>query len=246
MATERKWSKKKYRVGIIGCGFTGVSAPDSHFRAYRECPHTELIALSDIDLWRIPWGWQEHAEYMEMVCAEHLDIVSVCTPVETRCQIVCDIAPYVKAIYCEKPIALTLEEADRMIETCHKHGVILQINHQRLFMKPVFRFSGDNINIGTHIFSLINHLFREGIEIEVEQVDTNERIFELDCTHTKEPMILKGVEHLVECLNEGKESVSSGESARQALTDCLEHIEENTTIIKVGKRKWFKVVPFRP
>lgn len=243
-----------YKAGIIGLGKIAVERDDCHMTAYRDCPDTKLAALCDtnedlLSSWHsvVRNDAKLFTDYRRMVTGNWLDIVSVCTPVESHCQIVCDIAPYVKAIYCEKPIAPTIEEADKMIETCHKYGVILQVNHQRLFMRPVFKFSRGYINTGTHLFSLINHLFRDGIEIETEYIDTGEPIFELDCTHNKERMILKGVEHLIECIKEGKQSVSNGESAREALADCLDYIKDNTAIVKIGKRRrtWLKVVPFK-
>ena len=143
---------KLYRAGIIGCGRIGVEFEDSHAGAYMDCPDTELVGLYDLQLKRAErWAWTYSVwhitpDYYNAVfenyinLAQHCDMVSVCTPVETHCQIVCDIAPYVKAIYCEKPMATTLEECDEMIKACKKHNVILQINHQRRFSRPQFRF----------------------------------------------------------------------------------------------------------
>lgn len=220
-----------YRVGIIGCGWIAVDANDNHYEAYLKNPKVGSVMLCDIN------GQEIFDDYMEMVKNCDLDIVSVCTPVEKHCKIVCDVAPYVKAIYCEKPIAETLEDADKMIETCHKHNVVLQINHQRLFMNPKFRFSRDIIGTGTHVFSLIDHLFKPEIKVDIEYVPMiNENIFELDCTHTKEPMIPKGVEHLIDCLENHHESISSGELARDSLFKCLKLQEEiNTEHILKGE-----------
>lgn len=216
-----------YRVGIIGCGRIGCEFPDSHLQAYLDCPDTELVAICDTDankLWAYPIKWK-HYNYQEMVEVHKLDIVSICTPPETHCKIVCEIAPYVKAIYCEKPIALTLEDADKMIDICDKYKVILQINHQRRFTQPKFHFSRGILNTGTHAFDLVRQLFRDDVQVEMEYIDTDESIFELDCTHNKEPMILKGVEHLVKCLKEGRESISSGREARKTLELVLKYRE---------------------
>jgi hypothetical protein len=212
---------RQYRVGIIGLGKIAYYLPDNHLKAYEENPRTDVITTCDID--KSKGG--KYTDYISMVQNEKLDIVSVCTPPETHCRIVCDIAPYVKAIYCEKPIATNLSDASKMINTCHEHKVILQINHQRLFVNPYFRFSRGVVNNGTHAFSLIKHLFRPEITVNVEYIDTDEHIFELDCTHNKEPMIKKGVEHLVQCLKEKKESISSGEKAFLALKSALQYEE---------------------
>lgn len=231
---------KIYRTGIIGLGKIGVEFEDNHMTAYRDCPNTKLVALCDINESSL-FRWREvilgrahfYTDFASMAGTEQLDIISVCTPPETHCRIVCGIAPYVKAIYCEKPIAFTLEDADKMIETCHKHNVILQINHQRRFTMPKFRFSRGIINTGTHAFDLLRQIFGECVfvggkywtfgktKVEIEYVPTDEPLFELDCTHSKERMILKGVEHLVGCLDNGSESISSGEEAKLTLSLAL-------------------------
>ncbi len=212
-----------YRTAVIGCGKIGATWPDSHRVIYQQCARTELVALCDIDLCQIPWGYQEYTDYMDMVTNGKLDIVSVCTPLETHCQIVCDIAPYVKGIYCEKPIAVTLEDADRMIQACRDSKVILQVNHQRRFYKPVFTFSRGILNSGSHAFDLVNYLFKPEIEVEFRYVNTDEYIFELDCIHNAKPHVpVEAVEHLIECIEQGKQSKSSGIDAREALRQCLE------------------------
>lgn len=177
----------------------------------------------------------DYKDYKEMVRREKLDIVSVCTPPETHRRIVTDIAPYVKAIYCEKPIALTLDDADAMLDCCAYHGVILQVNHQRTFTEPVFRFSRGIVNTGSHMFALLLQLFGEvkslaaeevtfqsGLRVRLEEQFTQEPVFQFDATHNGEPMIQKGIKHLIASLAVGCPSDASGERAREALRLCLE------------------------
>ncbi len=67
--------------------------------------------------------------YQEMLTKENLDIVSVCTTSRIRATIVKDVARAgVKAIWAEKPISLSLAEADAMVATCRTEGVALAIN----------------------------------------------------------------------------------------------------------------------
>jgi len=233
-----------FRCGIIGCGFIGCQAPDNHMKAYGDCKDTELFACCDVDMDKArltQYGlYKPYLNYKEMVQRETLDIISICTPPETHREITCYTASFVRAIYCEKPIALTLEDADKMIEVCHKNNVVLQINHQRRFLRPKVRFSRGVLNTGSHMFDLLRHLFGE-IEIrdrktvvfqnklfcDIEEVDTEEPVFEFDFTHNKEPMILAGVTHLVECLENGRQSISNGEEAREALRLALLYKELN-------------------
>lgn len=225
-----------WRAGIIGCGRIGCEFEDCHARAYMECHKTNLVALCDSDYRKFKQPdlpiLEVSTDYKHLVLffkarGIPLDIISVCTPPETHCQIVCDIAPYVKAVYCEKPIATTVEDAEKMIETCHKHNVILQVNHQRRFGRPTFYYSRGIENTGTHMFDLLrmyfgnafmvagNTVYFKSTGVDIVEVGTDEPVFEFKVP--TEGLILKGVEHLVKCLETGKQSISSGEEALEAL-----------------------------
>ena len=216
-----------YKCGVIGCGFIGVDSPDSHMKAYLECPDTKLVALCDSDLTKIPYPeyreYEEYTDYMQMVITEKPDIVSVCTPTKTHARIVTDIAPYVKAINCEKPIAESVADADEMIRVCKEYGVILQVNHQRRFSQPVFRWSRGYIQNGTHVIDLLRQIGALG-KVKLEYIDTQDYIFELDIhsNPAKNRLTLRGIEHLITCVTEGKESISSGWEARETLRLLLE------------------------
>ncbi len=141
-----------YRAAVIGLGRMGstfddemtqggaIFLPYAHAPSYVASPHTELVAGADPhDEQRAIFGqrWsvgEKHLyrDYREMLANEQLDIVSVCTTARVRAQIVQDAAKAgVKAIWAEKPIALTLAEADAMVRTCREHGVALAINCAR-------------------------------------------------------------------------------------------------------------------
>src|SRR3990167_2639886 len=99
-----------YRVGLIGCGHIAVEDEDSHFKAYKDCPDTQVVALCDIDKQKLKnfTRYHSYTSVIQMVKEENLDIISVCTPVETHKEIVCIVAPFTRALYVEKPIATTL------------------------------------------------------------------------------------------------------------------------------------------
>ena len=124
---------KPLRAGLIGCG--GVSR--EHAAGAHQAPGVELVALADIyqpnlDVAGTAYGIdRKYLDFREMITAEKLDIVLVCTQADTHAPVVIEAARLgVKGILCEKPIGVTLEEADRMIDACNEHGVRLAINHQ--------------------------------------------------------------------------------------------------------------------
>ncbi len=221
-----------FRCGVIGLGRIGCEFIDNHAKAYRDCKDTALSFLWDIDqiktdAWCDFYGIKNDVE---------LDIISICTPPETHRQIVEQWSHDVRGIYCEKPIATTLEDADAMIELCHKRHIILQVNHQRRFGNPKFLFSRGILNTGTHMFDLLRMYFGEirlegnqvitpnGLHIDIFELYGEEPYFEFVMPNQSD-LILKGVEHLVECIKQGKQSISSGIEAREDLRLCLDFKE---------------------
>jgi predicted dehydrogenase len=123
-----------------------------------------------------------YKSYRAMLDREDLDIVSVCTPPETHACISCVAArtPGARAVYCEKPITMSVSMAERIVRTCEERGVLLMINHQRRFgplhqevariiqegelgrIQQVTCYYGDGIaNAGSHLFDLLRFYFGE-------------------------------------------------------------------------------------
>ncbi|MCZ6678845.1 MAG: Gfo/Idh/MocA family oxidoreductase, partial [Candidatus Poribacteria bacterium] len=75
---------------------------------------------------------RQYTDYREMIEKENLDIVSVATQPEHRAEIVIYAAEHgVKAIYAEKAMAASMEEADAMVEAVERNGVFLNLGTNR-------------------------------------------------------------------------------------------------------------------
>ena len=142
-----------YRAAIIGLGrmgstfddekgrFSRWQAPHAHAACYRAVAGVELLAGADPhpsqrEAFGQKWGTgAEHlyADYREMLEREQPDIVSVCTTARPRAAIVGQVARAagVKAIWAEKPMAISLAECDAMIEACRGAGVHLAVGASR-------------------------------------------------------------------------------------------------------------------
>lgn len=145
----------EYRAAIVG--LTGIATnpapvaphpvlgtemPASHAAAYAALPQTTVVAVCDlvpelIERFRQTWGERfphitGYTDYREMLEREQVDILSVVTSDHRHADIVVDAcAAGVKAIFCEKPIATTLADADRMVEAAERHGVKMSVDHTR-------------------------------------------------------------------------------------------------------------------
>lgn len=139
----------KVRVGIVGAGPIGGLGrrESSHAAAYRRCEDAELVAVADINPMRLQqfgeeWGIapeQRYATAAEMYAHAGLDIVSVTTHNLYHHQPVIEAAEAgVKIIMVEKPIAISVEWARKMVEACDRRGCRLIVEHTRRFL-PHFR-----------------------------------------------------------------------------------------------------------
>lgn len=64
------------------------------------------------------------------------DCLIIATTADSHCDLTCQAAAAgVKYVLVEKPMAVSLEQCDRMIETCEKNGTLLAVNHQMRFME---------------------------------------------------------------------------------------------------------------
>jgi predicted dehydrogenase len=145
---------KPYSVGVVGLtdiatapgppspGFFNNAHPHSHVACYANHPKTEVAAICDLvpelfDQFDKRWGsrWpnvQRYTDYREMLATENLDLLSVTTPDQLHAEVVLAAIPAgVRGIYCEKPIATTLADADQMIHLANEYGVSMIVNHTR-------------------------------------------------------------------------------------------------------------------
>jgi UDP-N-acetylglucosamine 3-dehydrogenase len=156
--------KPTYRAGIIGLGFIGAGDQVSgdalgqrvgdldgtHLAALSGNPRIQMVAGSSRDEGRrqrftARTGLPTHADWRRMIEAEALDVVSVATYAPQHAEIVIACAARgIPALYCEKPIAPRLVEAEAMVAACREAGSLLILNHNRRF-NPNYRRLRDHI-----------------------------------------------------------------------------------------------------
>ena len=117
---------KTYGFGIIGCGMVA----DVHAAAITELEHGELVAVSSRNFANVGRLVDEnhvdgYSEYREMLKRDDLDIVCVCTPSGVHLEAAVASAEAGKHIIVEKPLEVTLERCDQIIQACDEAGVRL-------------------------------------------------------------------------------------------------------------------------
>lgn len=78
-----------------------------------------------------------HKDIETLLDAEQVDVLAICTPTDSHARYLKAAVARGKHVFCEKPLALTLEEADRMRESVRKAGVKAMCGHVLRFW-PVY------------------------------------------------------------------------------------------------------------
>lgn len=123
-------------VGIIGAG----RSARTHAKGFGMFPQQcRLVAFADVreqkahEL-RDEFGAPDaYADYRRMLAREDIDLVSVCTPPAEHCQPVVDALQAGKCVLCEKPLAGSLQECDRMIAAARASGRALAVVMQNRY-----------------------------------------------------------------------------------------------------------------
>ena len=129
-------AKETIRIGIIGAGF----ARTTQIPGFKACAGARITAIAS--------AHREHAaavarefdiehaatDWRELVTRDDVDLVSIVTPVVTHCEITLAALDQGKAVLCEKPMAMNVDEALRMSKRAREAGVLALIDHELRFL----------------------------------------------------------------------------------------------------------------
>ena len=122
------------KIGFIGCG--GI-ANQKHFPGMRQ-EAVEMVAFCDIVKERAEKGAKEfgvsgakvYTDYKELLKDPSIDAVHVLTPNVSHCEITVAALEAGKHVLCEKPMAATTSDAEKMLAARNKTGKMLTIGYQ--------------------------------------------------------------------------------------------------------------------
>ncbi|MCI0350439.1 MAG: Gfo/Idh/MocA family oxidoreductase, partial [Acidobacteriales bacterium] len=141
------------RLAIIGIGWAG----ERQTQAIRELGRKVAIeCIADSDPMFLRQKAEElgiektYTDYQDALDDPDVEAVSICTPHNFHCPMALKAAAAGKHILCEKPIAMTVADATRMIEAAEQQGVKLYIA-ENLSYTPVARFLRQVVETGEHI-----------------------------------------------------------------------------------------------
>ncbi len=129
----------RLKVGIVGAG----SIADLHAKGYEKDDRAEIVAVCDRDEDKaiqraLDWGARAYfTDFDAMIAAGGLDAVEILTPHYLHANQVLTALQAGLHVSVERPLALTIEEANQVVMAAEKVGKVLQVYEPCLFYKPL-------------------------------------------------------------------------------------------------------------
>jgi len=116
------------KIGLIGCGFMG----DMHANCYKNIKGVKLCAVADLcreKAEKAAAGTEAviYGDGKELIANADVDIIDICLPTYLHAEYAIAAMERVKYLFIEKPVALTADEGDKLIEKAKQTGCNLQI-----------------------------------------------------------------------------------------------------------------------
>src|ERR1700694_5777963 len=156
-------AKRSLAVGLIGYNFMGRA----HSNAWRQISHffdlpatVQLKTIcgrnrAEVKKAAAKLGWENFVtDWRRVIDDPKIDIVDICTPNDTHCEIAVAAAKAGKAILCEKPLARNVDEAKRMVAAVKKARVVNMVcyNYRRIPAIALAKQMIERGEIGDRIF----------------------------------------------------------------------------------------------
>ena len=131
----------KVRIGIIGSGFSGNLHADALSRDLR----AEIVAVAGSNIeraekfatkWKVAQAFDDYRRMLEL---PDIDMVTIGVPNDLHCQMAVQAAQAGKHVVVEKPLCMTLDEADRMIAAASAAGIKLMYAEDLCFAPKYVR-----------------------------------------------------------------------------------------------------------
>jgi predicted dehydrogenase len=141
VSASAKRPSTQLRVGIIGAGFMGMQ----HGNVLSKLPDFAVTAISDVD----PKAARRAADLFRCAAydsAERLiqdgqaDVIVIATPHWQHADIAMLAFAHKRHVICEKPLTVTVEQADRLVEAAARSGKLFAVVHQTRF-EPSYQFA---------------------------------------------------------------------------------------------------------
>jgi predicted dehydrogenase len=176
-------------LGKVGAGYSYDPKTSQHIRysshaqVLKEHPKFECIAAIDVaadTLWKEAEALSIPNIYPDISALnDEPQLAVIATPPNVRLDIIKTLPSSIEAIILEKPLAVSLDEADKIIQYCNQRGIVIEVNYWRRFdnvlreWRDQFKdkigqvqaglalYGGGLLNNGSHVIDCLRYLCGE-------------------------------------------------------------------------------------
>jgi predicted dehydrogenase len=171
---------KELRIGVLGCGFMGRAHSNAwlqvnHFFPREHQPVLKACYAREEDREKLEdfarkWGYESmETDWRRIVERDDIDLVDVCVPNHMHHDCVIAAAEAGKMIVCEKPLAMSVAEAEAMVAAVEKAGVanMVSFNYRRVPAIALFKqlIEEDRVGRPFHYRATYNQDYTIGADV---------------------------------------------------------------------------------
>jgi predicted dehydrogenase len=172
--------KKKLNVGLIGYGFMGRTHSNAYHKVkhFFDIPYDPVLKVvcglveEEAKAFAEKWEYESYVtDWHKVINDENIDVVEICVPNNLHAEIAIAAAKAGKAICCEKPLALNVQQAEEMVKVVEKAGVpnLVSFNYRRVPAVTLAKMLIDEGRLGKIFHYRANFLQDWTISTEVPQ-----------------------------------------------------------------------------
>lgn len=129
---------KKIKFALIGCG----AIANKHMVAINRLNNAEVVGAYDINSHAVQAFGEKNSiptftDVEEMIEKTKPDVLNILTPSGIHAENILEFIPFHKHFVVEKPLALRLDQVDRIVEECDANGIKLFVVQQNRFNPPI-------------------------------------------------------------------------------------------------------------
>ncbi len=136
-------SPQPIRIGVVGCG----RVAQDHLQAYQRLDDAQIVAVADLEEQHArsvasQFGCAPYTDYREMLRAERLEAISVCTPPSSHAEVtLCALSQGVHVL-CEKPLTIHLADAKEVLRAVARARRVLMMASKFRFVEDIVKAKG--------------------------------------------------------------------------------------------------------
>ena len=172
--------KKKLNIGLIGYGFMGRTHSNAYHKVkhFFDIPYDPVLKVvcglveEEAKAFAEKWEYESYVtDWHKVIEDENIDVVEICVPNNLHAEIAIAAAKAGKAICCEKPLALNVEQAEQMVKAIEDAGVpnLVSFNYRRVPAVTLAKMLIDEGRLGKIFHYRANFLQDWTISTEVPQ-----------------------------------------------------------------------------